>query len=150
MAKPSLQRVAIGFSVIASTPARGDLDHLLRMQPARRGQRHAIGLAAGEQRGQRVETLRLRGLHRGIQGHRVGVAHRHQFGVAGMAADGIDVALRDAPATDQGKTQLAVDDGRAAGLHGWGLRSAITHQQIIADAPLACGPLRRGGPPTSA
>ena len=53
IARPSLQRVAIGFSVMTWKPARGRLDGLLRVQSARRGEHDAVGLRRCEHRAER-------------------------------------------------------------------------------------------------
>ncbi len=93
------------------------LDGLLRVQAAGRGQHHAIGIAVLEQRGQRGVAASAGLVLRGLQRLRVVVADVHQVGALGMARDGFEVALRNAPAADEGKSHFAVGDGGSDGGH---------------------------------
>jgi hypothetical protein len=51
-------------------------------------------------------------------GARVDVAHAHQLAAVGMLADRAEVVVGDAAAADQGKADLAVDDGGRVVAHG--------------------------------
>ena len=149
MARPSLQRVAIGFSVMASTPAAAISITCCGCSP--------LGVASATQSGWLPASSAVSeskpwacvACTAAFRATGIGVAHRHQFGLAGMAVEGLDVVLGDAPAADQGKAQLAVDDGRAAGFHERGVRTANMRTQIIADAPHR-RPATQRGPSTNA
>jgi hypothetical protein len=88
----------------------GHANGLQRVQAAGRGEHDDVGVAACQQRVQRIEAWRAGAGHRGLQRGRVRVAHRHQFGPGCVLLQGVEVVARDAAATHQREANRAVGD----------------------------------------
>ncbi len=117
IARPSLQRVAIGFSVMMSRPARATSMACAGCRP--------LGVVRITQSAWVVASIdsevgvahRAGALHSRRQRIGVHVAHVGQFAAAGVRLDRLEMVVRDPAAARQRETDLAVGDGGPANVH---------------------------------
>jgi hypothetical protein len=109
----------------------GDADGLLRVQAARGGQHHDVGVALDQQRVERGERTGAGLGGGGLRTLVYRVADGDEFGALGVLLQRGEVVLGDASAAHQGEADLAVGD-RVGNSHGANFRGRPCAQPKIA------------------